>query len=215
MNYYVLACQSGREERNIRLLEKTVARDYPGSYIAAYSPVRESREFCAKKWSVKIRPLLPGYIIAVCERELWRIQKDIFLMSDTNYGFLRNADGSYELKGSDERFAMWVESNHGYIKPSKVVLDKRKLSPDEKIRVISGPMKDLSGKIISVYKGVRVNVEVSFLGEVKRLTLPIDIVDTIEDEPAGADKDSLFRAPDDEDAVPESSESSQECDGES
>ena len=135
-------------------------------------------------------------------------------MSDTNYGFLRNADGSYELKGSDERFAMWVESNHGYIKPSKVVLDKRKLSPDEKIRVISGPMKDLSGKIISVYKGVRVNVEVSFLGEVKRLTLPIDIVDTIEDEPAGADRDSLFRAPDDEDAVPESSESSQECGGE-
>ena len=196
MNYYVLACQTGREKRNIKLLEKTVAARFPGSYIAAYSPVRESREFCARKWSMRIRPLLPGYIIAVCEEELWRIQKDIFLMSDTNYGFLRNADGSYELKGSDEKFAMWVESNLGYIKSSKVILDKKKLSPDERIKIISGPLKNLNGRIVSIYKGVRVNVEVSFMGEARRLTLPIDIVDTLPEESAVTSRDDLFRAGD-------------------
>ena len=180
MNYYVLACETGREEKNIRLLKKTVRNLLPASYIEAYSPVRESREFCARKWAMKLRPMLPGYIIVISDSELWRIQKDIFLMSETCYGFLRNLDRSYELKGSDERFASWIEENKGYFRPSKIILDENKLTPDEKITIISGPLKDFEGRILSVYKGVRVTVEVRFLNEMRKISLPVEIVRRIE-----------------------------------
>ena len=83
MNYYVLACETGREEKNIRLLESTVKRLLPGAYVKGYSPVRESREFCARSWSMKLRPLIPGYVIVVSDGELWRIRKEIFMISDT------------------------------------------------------------------------------------------------------------------------------------
>ena len=188
MNYYVLACETGREERNIRLLINTVRRLLPDCYIQAYSPVRESREFCARKWSMKLRVMLPGYIIVVCDQNLWRIQKDIFLMSETCYGFLKNADGSYELTGTDKAFACWVEENKGYFKPSKIIVDETRLTPDEKITIISGPLKDFEGKILSIYKGVRVTVEVKFLNQVRKITLPVEIVQKIsssEEEPAG------------------------------
>ena len=189
MNYYVLACETGRESKNITLLKKTVERFMPGCHIEAYSPVRESREFCAKTWSMKVRPILPGYIIVISDSELWRIQKDIFMMSETCYGFLRNLDKSYELRGSDRDFAQWIEDNQGFIRTSSVrYYNRGGLCPDQRITVLSGPLKDLKGRILSVYKGVRVTVEINFLNEVKRISLPIEIVERVGDDVTAGEK---------------------------
>ncbi len=179
MNYYVLACETGREEKNIRLLESTVRRLLPGAYVKGYSPVRESREFCARSWSMKLRPLIPGYVIVVSDSELWRIRKEIFMISDTCYGFLKNIDGTCELRGGDLAFAMWVEENGGHIRPSKIIIDENRFSPQDKVMIVSGPLKDLEGTITSIYKGVRVTVEVKVMNEVRRLTLPVEVVDRI------------------------------------
>ena len=179
MNYYVLACETGREEKNIRLLESTVRRLLPGAYVKGYSPVRESREFCARSWSMKLRPLIPGYVIVVSDGELWRIRKEIFMISDTCYGFLKNIDGTCELRGGDLAFAMWVEENGGHIRPSKIIIDENRFSPQDKVMIVSGPLKDLEGTITSIYKGVRVTVEVKVMNEVRRLTLPVEVVDRI------------------------------------
>ena len=179
MNYYVLACETGREEKNIRLLESTVKRLLPGAYVKGYSPVRESREFCARSWSMKLRPLIPGYVIVVSDSELWRIRKEIFMISDTCYGFLKNIDGTCELRGGDLAFAMWVEENGGHIRPSKIIIDENRFSPQDKVMIVSGPLKDLEGTITSIYKGVRVTVEVKVMNEVRRLTLPVEVVDRI------------------------------------
>ena len=179
MNYYVLACETGREEKNIRLLESTVKRLLPGAYVKGYSPVRESREFCARSWSMKLRPLIPGYVIVVSDSELWRIRKEIFMISDTCYGFLKNIDGTCELRGGDLTFAMWVEENGGHIRPSKIIIDENRFSPQDKVMIVSGPLKDLEGTITSIYKGVRVTVEVKVMNEVRRLTLPVEVVDRI------------------------------------
>ena len=179
MNYYVLACETGREEKNIRLLESTVKRLLPGAYVKGYSPVRESREFCARSWSMKLRPLIPGYVIVVSDSELWRIRKEIFMISDTCYGFLKNIDGTCELRGGDLAFAMWVEANGGHIRPSKIIIDENRFSPQDKVMIVSGPLKDLEGTITSIYKGVRVTVEVKVMNEVRRLTLPVEVVDRI------------------------------------
>ncbi len=183
MDYYVLACDTGREDHNIGLLKKTVRRLLPGSYFDAWSPVRESKEFCAKTWTMQVRPMLPGYIIAVSDTELWRIKKEILSMSSSSHGFLRNPDGSYELKGSDRQFAAWIEENKGYFRPSKVIIDKKELNPNDRIRVLSGPMKELEGRVTSIYKNTRVSVEVVFLGEVRKLTLPIEVVEVVKEDP--------------------------------
>lgn len=179
MNYYVLACETGREEKNIRLLERTVAGLLPSAYVKGYNPVRESREFSAKSWSMHLRPLIPGYVIVVSDQELWRFAKEIQFMSDTCYGFLKNMDGSLELQGADLAFARWVEENDGYFTPSRVRIDENALLPQDKVIIVSGPLRNLEGTITSVYKGVRVSVEVRFMNELRRLTLPIEVVERI------------------------------------
>ena len=128
---------------------------------------------------MKLRPLIPGYVIVVSDSELWRIRKEIFMISDTCYGFLKNIDGTCELRGGDLAFAMWVEENGGHIRPSKIIIDENRFSPQDKVMIVSGPLKDLEGTITSIYKGVRVTVEVKVMNEVRRLTLPVEVVDRI------------------------------------
>ena len=148
--------------------------------LETYIPARESKELCAKTWTLVNRPILPGYVIISSSEMLWEIQKDIFLMSETCYGLLRNVDRTFELKGSDRQFAIWIEDNKGLIKASQVILDYRGLTPDDRITVVSGPMREMRGRIVSIYKGTRVTVEMEFLGEVRRVTLPIEVVKKID-----------------------------------
>ena len=113
------------------------------------------------------------------------------MMSETCYGFLRNLDKSYELRGSDRDFAQWIEDNQGFIRTSRVrYYNRGGLCPDQRITVLSGPLKDLKGRILSVYKGVRVTVEINFLNEVKRISLPIEIVERVGDDVAAEKKPS-------------------------
>ena len=44
------------------------------------------------------------------------------------------------------------------------------------ITVLSGPLRDLKGKIIRIYKDTKVVVEIPFLDQVKRVNLPVEIV---------------------------------------
>ena len=182
MYYYVMACETGREERNIKLLRQTVSLLRPSCHLEAWHAQRESKEFSAKKWTMMTRPIIPGYVVIASDEKLWSIQKEIFMMSDTCYGLLRNLDKTYELRGADERFAMWIERNDGLIRPSQVLVDDHGLTPNERVTVISGPMRELEGKILSIYKGVRVTVEIVFLGEPRKVVLPIEIVKRIPKE---------------------------------
>ena len=190
MYYYVMACETGREERNAKLLRRTVSRLRPTCILETYIPARESKELCAKTWTLVNRPILPGYVIISSSEMLWEIQKEIFLMSETCYGLLRNVDRTFELKGSDRQFAIWIEDNKGLIKASQVILDYRGLTPDDRITVVSGPMREMRGRIVSIYKGTRVTVEMEFLGEVRRVTLPIEVVKKIDAKGEEEKKDS-------------------------
>lgn len=179
MDYYCLACRSGSEKINMRLLKKICKTEFEEKKeLHVYSPVREVKEFCLKKFKIVYQPILEGYVIIATEYDLSVIAGLIRKMSSSSYGLVKNADKTYILKGSDMAYAAFVASFDGIIRESKVRVSKN-IKEGTRITVIDGPMKDLKGKIIRINKRTRCLVEIPFLGELKRINLPINIVEEV------------------------------------
>lgn len=148
--------------------------------LDAYSPVRIVRELKEKKFRTVRQPMLPGYIIIATDYDLPSISSFIAGMSASSYGLIRNLDKSYELKGDDRVYAEWISRFEGVITESKVKVEKN-LEEGTQIVVLSGPMKELKGRIIRLYKKTRVLVEIPFLNEIRRINLPVEVVEETED----------------------------------
>lgn len=179
MEYYCLACRTGSEELNMHLLRKLCATQFEEEReLQVYSPMREVKEFKLKNFRVVNQPILPGYVIVVTDYDLPSIDFLIRRMSNSSYGLVRNIDHTYPLRGSDRAYAAWIASFDGIIKESRVIVSKN-MQEGTKVIVLSGPMKDLKGKIVRIYKKTRCLVEIPFLGETRRINLPINIVKEI------------------------------------
>ena len=177
MEYYCLACRAGSEEANIRTLKGIVKANFKeDGFFEAYSPVRTVKEFCKKKFKIVNQPILPGYIIISTDYNIPLIKYEIHTMSASSNGLIANTDKSYDLRGSDRAYAEWITTFNGVITNSKVKVEKN-LTEGTKITVLSGPMKELHGKIIRLYKNTRVLVEIPFLNEVRRINLPVEVVE--------------------------------------
>lgn len=177
MEYYCLACRTGSEELNMKLLRKLCATQFEDKLeLQVYSPKREVKEFKLKNFKIVNQPILPGYVIVVTEYDLTSIAYLIRGMSSSSYGLVRNTDHTYALRGSDRSYAAWIASFDGVITESRVIVSKN-IQEGTKVTVLSGPMKDLKGKIVRIYKKTRCLVEIPFLGETRRINLPINIVE--------------------------------------
>lgn len=176
MYYYFLGCMVGSEQANmkmVRMVVKTkISRD---AYVKVYSPDRAVMEYKKKVKRLVNQPLLPGYLLIETECDLLPVVDYFYKESRTSYGLVRYGDRSFYLRGSDEAFAKWIASQNGHITSSKIKVEKN-LEVGRKITVLSGPLKDLNGKIVSIYKDTKVTVEIPFLDEIKRVNLPIEIV---------------------------------------
>lgn len=182
MDYYCLACRSGSEKLNIRLLKKICKTEFTEEReLHLYSPVREVKEFSLKTFQIVHQPILKGYVIIVTDYDLSAIAYLISRMSQTSYGLVKNLDNTYILKGNDMAYAAWVASFDGIIRESKVVVSKN-IKEGTKVTVVAGPMKDLKGKIIRINKRTRCLIEIPFLGEMRRINLPINIVQEIDED---------------------------------
>lgn len=181
MEYYCLACKTGCESINIKML-KTVCRSKLGEgQIDAYSPVRIVRELKEKKFHLVRQPMLPGYIIIYTDYDLASISSVIAGMTASSYGLIRNLDKSYQLKGDDKAYAEWISRFEGVIRESQVKVEKD-LQEGSRVTVLSGPLKELKGRIIRLYKKTRVLVEIPFLNEVRRINLPVEVVEETGEE---------------------------------
>lgn len=179
MDYYCLACKSGSEHINMRLLKKICKTEFEESKeLHVYSPVREVKEMHLNTFKIVSQPILKGYIIIATEYDLTSIAHLISRMSVTSYGLARNLDKTYILRGSDMAYAAWVASFDGIIRDSKVRISKN-IKEGTKVTVLSGPMKDLKGRIIRISKRSRCLIEIPFLGDLKRINLPIEIVEEV------------------------------------
>lgn len=146
MGYYCLYCKVGEEAKSIAFLEKKIKQKLKDDEYEFLFPQRIVMEKKKGKWNKVKRPLLPGYFFACSDCDLREIKP--FMREIPNfYGCLHYSDGTCILRGSDAEYAVWAFSNEGVIQPSQF-----KLETNKKVKVISGPLKDMKGTIYKVEK---------------------------------------------------------------
>lgn len=172
MRYYCLFCRAGAEKTFAKNLRFLLKRDYPACDDASVLfPVRLLTERRQGVWKSKEQPLLPGYVF------LYLNDDDPFpslqvRQCDGYYRVLKYTDGSSDLRGPDLEYAQWIRSHGGVLKPSQVSLDA-----GNAITVISGPLKDMRGRVVKLDKHKkRVVVAFEFAGELREVNLSVEFV---------------------------------------
>jgi len=168
MNSYCLYCRTGAEDKIVRVLHKRLTEElHEQAEILFPSRIMNQRK--RGTWSRVKQPLLPGYVFIYLSEE---IPFPTYLLREAGdaYKILKNLDNSLPLKGSDEEYAMWVYRHHGLIRPSRVKFEQGRL-----VKVIDGPLLDLSGKITKVDRHhKRVYVSFMFGGKKQIINMSID-----------------------------------------
>ena len=88
---------------------------------------------------------------------------------------LSTDDGMWQLQGEDERFVKWVFQYDGLLGFSQAYKE------NDRIRIISGPLKDMEGKITRVDKrGKSGQVVLSFYGKEIAIWLGFELVESVQ-----------------------------------
>jgi transcriptional antiterminator NusG len=183
MNYYCVACRTGGEAKVRAHLNKYFAREFGElNDVQVFFPMRKMFERRKGKQMVSDQPILPGYLMLCSEESLDTRMIDVERVPGS-YGFLRNLDNSICLKAADREYAAWIMGNKGVIKPSKV-----RFQEGEPITVIEGPLMNLHGNIIRIdHRGSRVLVEFDFAGVVRKVSMPVEFIDS-DEKPTSSNK---------------------------
>ena len=88
---------------------------------------------------------------------------------------LSTDDGMWQLQGEDERFVKWLFQYDGLLGFSQAYKE------NDRIRIISGPLKDMEGKIKQVDKrGKSGQVVLSFYGKEMSVWLGFELIESIQ-----------------------------------
>ena len=131
----------------------------------------EHRSKNGEKYDVET-PLLPGYIFAFVPEN-----DNIFEFKTSQYYFrVLDKENDYgKLYGDDLEYANWVKSTNGIIPVSEAI------KIDNKVKIISGPLKKLEGKIVKYDKRNRnCLIEVEFLNKITNVWLPFEYIKNVE-----------------------------------
>lgn len=116
--------------------------------------------------------LLPGYAFIYIPKG-----NNIFEYKTSQYYYrvLDKKNDYGKLTGEDLEYANWVKSTNGIIPISEAI------KIDNKVKIISGPLKKLEGKIIKYDKRNRnCLIEVEFLNKITNVWLPFEYVKSVE-----------------------------------
>jgi transcriptional antiterminator NusG len=134
--------------------------------IETIAPVKVKREWRGKRWEQMNLALLPGYIFAYAQAGFDILQVRRLPHIQT---VLRYSDGTVPLMGRDRAFAAWIAEHKGVVGLSAVVRE------GDRVRVISGPLKDMEGYITVVDKRKQIaKVVVVICGAPKHFWLSFD-----------------------------------------
>lgn len=146
-SYGCLFCLTGKENAVARAICAANAQ-------VRATPVRQEKHKSEKGSKSKVEAILmPGYVFfetpAVMESLSWMPRTDVIR--------ILAHDGEWKLLGEDERFAQWVFRYDGLLTFSKAYQE------GNRVRVVSGPLKDMEGQITRVdRRGRGGQVEVRF-----------------------------------------------------
>lgn len=158
-NWYVLQVIGGKEKRVLEHLDSLKLENY-----RPYLPLKKLKIKKGGKSSEKLSPLYPGYLFMIGSWDIYEI-KTVLGVSDV-IKLVGGISSPGILEDGEKRVINAIAGREGVAPFSKVV------NEGTKIRVISGPLKELEGKIISVdRRKQRAIVEMPLLNSSIKVTL--------------------------------------------
>ena len=158
-----LFCITGKEQALATLINRT--QSVVKAFVAKQEQFHSQQGVKSKVEKV----LMPGYVFFHSPPE-----EDIeaLIPRDHLIRILTTDDGVWQLYGEDERFVRWLWQYGGTLGFSKAMKE------GTRIKIISGPMKDLEGKIRKVDKrGRSGQVALEFCGKTTLVWLCFDLID--------------------------------------
>lgn len=157
---YCLFCRTGAENR----LKDEIVTRFPS--IHALIAVQEKHKIVDKRYEVDRRIFLPGYLFLYTEEEL---DFEMLLRIEDIYRILGDETNAHELQGSDRAFANWLLENNGVIGISRIRI------VENKVQILSGPMKHFSKKILKLDKHTKnARIRMDFLGKASDIWLAFE-----------------------------------------
>jgi transcriptional antiterminator NusG len=164
-NWYALHVKTGDEERVKKRLEYRFNED-----VAVVCPKRRLKIRKLGKWSVKIKPLFPGYVLVNGNfnvEEYYKTKRVPGL-----YRVLKSGLKPVKVPLGEIDFIIKAITGEDTIGISTGYVE------NERVIITNGPLTSLEGNIVSVNKRKgRVRVKLSFLGEERHVDLGIDIIE--------------------------------------
>lgn len=171
--YGCLFCTTGKEQ----LVSRGIEVVCPG--VRTLVARQEKHKTIQGKKLRQTVILLPGYVFfqASCRTEPYvEFPREHVLRLLTS-----GEDRQWRLAGDDERFAAWLFQNEGLLGFSKAYKEQ------DRIRILSGPLKDLEGKILRIdRRGRSGQVALEFNGRTIKVWLGFELIDPIADKPCVA-----------------------------
>ncbi|MDR0908982.1 MAG: hypothetical protein LBM77_04365 [Spirochaetaceae bacterium] len=141
MSIYCLFCETGKEIT----VEDTLGRH--GHEVIESHKERLVWKKDGKQNKIKgkeYKPLIPGYIFFKSEDEADALFWQGITAIPGVYYPLKYGDDTHALRGNDLKFAIWLETQHGVVKPLKAF--KRK----DGVVISEGPLKEMCGTVIDI-----------------------------------------------------------------
>lgn len=164
-SYGCLFCITGKEQGVAEQIQTTCPNVHA-------TTMRQLKYRTCKK--IKTREeaiLLPSYVFFEAPSSM---EPSIEFPRQNVIRILAMDNGIWQLQGEDERFVKWLFQYNGLLGISKAYKE------GDRIRIISGPLKDMEGKIKRVDKrGMSGQVVLSFYGKDIPVWLGFELVKTI------------------------------------
>lgn len=165
MAYGCLFCITGREERIVQ----RIAESCPLVHAVTMRKMKYRTSHGQKRTEEAL--LLPSYVFFTAPTDTDPFQA---LPKTDVIRILLSNDGEWQLQGEDLRFAKWLFQYDGLLDFSKAHRE------GDRIRIISGPLKDMEGKITRIDKrGRSGQVMVEFQGRTIPIWLSFELIDPI------------------------------------
>jgi transcriptional antiterminator NusG len=140
MNYYVIQVKTRGEEEYLGLAEKL----FQNSGVRLLWPRRNLRIRTRGKWKDTVAPIFPSYLFVEAE-EVTPSMYEVFRKIPGFYHFLPNNKNITPMREDDKTILMHFLSFGDVVDKSVVMFDR-----DKRIRVLSGPLKGMEGRIVKV-----------------------------------------------------------------
>jgi transcription termination/antitermination protein NusG len=140
MPFFALQVWTGNEARFVTLAERMLA----GSGVRLLWPRRSLKIRRSGVWRDSIAPIFPSYVFLQCAD----VHPDLYAQLKRTPGFVRflpSNEGLAPLEQKDQGLLSHFLSFGEVVQKSEAIFDEKK-----RIRVISGPLKDLEGFIVRV-----------------------------------------------------------------